>query len=34
MRRMGSAHYSGDINGGGPELRFSTHNGSLRILKD
>jgi len=25
--------YIGDINGGGPELRVSTHNGSLRLRK-
>ena len=25
--------YVGDINGGGPELRVSTHNGSLRLRK-
>jgi len=25
--------YVGDINGGGPELKVSTHNGSLRIRK-
>jgi len=25
--------YVGDVNGGGPELRISTHNGSLRLKK-
>lgn len=25
--------YVGDVNGGGPELRVSTHNGSLRLRK-
>jgi len=25
--------YVGDVNGGGPELRVSTHNGSLRLKK-
>ncbi|HUJ12834.1 MAG TPA: DUF4097 family beta strand repeat-containing protein [Thermoanaerobaculia bacterium] len=25
--------YLGDVNGGGPELRVSTHNGSLRLRK-
>ena len=25
--------FVGDVNGGGPELRVSTHNGSLRLRK-
>lgn len=25
--------YTGDVNGGGPELRFSTHNGSLHLRR-
>ena len=28
-----SSHYVGDVNGGGPELRISTHNGSLHLRK-
>ena len=28
-----SGRYIGDVNGGGPELRVSTHNGSLRLRK-
>lgn len=31
--RLESGRYTGDVNGGGPELRFSTHNGSLRLRK-
>jgi len=32
-QRMREGRYVGDVNGGGPELRFSTHNGSLRLKK-
>lgn len=32
-QRMRKGRYVGDVNGGGPELRFSTHNGSLRLKK-
>jgi hypothetical protein len=32
--RMNPSHYVGDVNGGGgPELRFESHNGSLRLKK-
>jgi len=30
---MRSSRYVGDVNGGGPELRISTHNGSLKLRK-
>ena len=29
----GRDHFTGDVNGGGPELQISTHNGSVRIRK-
>jgi len=29
----GYSRYVGDVNGGGPELRVSTHNGSLKLRK-
>lgn len=32
-RGYDSSRFSGDVNGGGPELRISTHNGSVRIRK-
>ena len=32
-RRPHEGSFVGDINGGGPELRVSTHNGSLRLRK-
>ncbi len=32
-RRMNKGTYIGDVNGGGPELRFSTHNGTLRLKR-
>lgn len=32
-RRMNRSHYVGDVNGGGPELRFEAHNGMLRLRK-
>ncbi|HSP33667.1 MAG TPA: DUF4097 family beta strand repeat-containing protein [Thermoanaerobaculia bacterium] len=28
-----SSHYTGDVNGGGPSLRITTHNGSVRVRK-
>ena len=31
--RMNRSHYVGDVNGGGPELRFESHNGTLRLRK-
>jgi len=31
--RVSDSHYSGDVNGGGPELRFEAHNGTLRLKK-
>jgi len=31
--RVSDSHYSGDVNGGGPELRFESHNGTLRLKK-
>lgn len=31
--RVSDSHYRGDINGGGPELRFEAHNGTLRLRK-
>ncbi|MGZ7039433.1 MAG: DUF4097 family beta strand repeat-containing protein, partial [Thermoanaerobaculia bacterium] len=31
--RMNRSHYVGDVNGGGPELRFESHNGMLRLRK-
>jgi hypothetical protein len=32
--RMNPSHYVGDVNGGGgPELRFESHNGMLRLRK-
>ena len=31
--RMSESHYSGDVNGGGPELRFEAHNGTLKLKK-
>ena len=31
--RVSDSHYSGDVNGGGPELRFEAHNGSLKLRK-
>jgi hypothetical protein len=30
---FGESRYVGNVNGGGPELRFTTHNGSLRLRK-
>ena len=30
---MGDSRYVGDVNGGGPELRVSTHNGALKLRK-
>lgn len=30
---MRDSRYVGDVNGGGPELRVSTHNGQLKIRK-
>ncbi len=30
---IGGSRYVGDVNGGGPELRFTTHNGSMRLRK-
>ena len=32
-RRPREGQFVGDINGGGPELKVSTHNGSLRLRK-
>jgi DUF4097 and DUF4098 domain-containing protein YvlB len=32
VSKSGSS-YRGDVNGGGPELKVSTHNGSLRLRK-
>lgn len=32
-REMDRSSYRGQVNGGGPELRFSTHNGSLRLRR-
>ncbi|MDQ6799452.1 MAG: DUF4097 domain-containing protein [Acidobacteriota bacterium] len=29
----GDSRYVGDVNGGGPELRVSTHNGALKLRK-
>jgi hypothetical protein len=29
----GDSRYIGDVNGGGPELRISTHNGALKLRK-
>lgn len=31
--KVSDSHYTGDVNGGGPELRFEAHNGSLKIRK-
>ena len=31
--RVSESHYTGDVNGGGPELRFESHNGTLKLLK-
>ncbi len=33
VRSMDRSRYVGDANGGGPELRISTHSGSLKIRK-
>lgn len=33
-QHMNRGRYVGDVNGGGPELRFTTHNGSLRLRKN
>jgi DUF4097 and DUF4098 domain-containing protein YvlB len=30
---FGESRYVGNVNGGGPELRFTTHNGSIRLRK-
>lgn len=30
---LGKSRYVGNVNGGGPELRFTTHNGSIRLRK-
>ena len=30
---MGDSRYVGDVNGGGPEVRISTHNGALKLRK-
>jgi hypothetical protein len=30
---MRDSRYVGDVNGGGPELRISTHNGTLKLRK-
>ncbi len=30
---FGESRYVGNVNGGGPELRFTTHNGSMRLRK-
>jgi putative adhesin len=32
-RRPHEGSFAGDINGGGPELKVSTHNGALRLRK-
>jgi hypothetical protein len=32
-RKIDSSHYTGDVNGGGPDLRFESHNGTLRLRK-
>jgi DUF4097 and DUF4098 domain-containing protein YvlB len=32
-RGLDSDRFTGDVNGGGPALRISTHNGSVRIRK-
>ena len=32
VSKSGSS-YRGDVNGGGPELKVSTHNGTLRLRK-
>ncbi len=32
-QRMRQGRYVGDVNGGGPELHFSTHNGSLHLRR-
>ena len=32
-KRFSRDAYVGDVNGGGPELRISTHNGSLRLKR-
>jgi hypothetical protein len=31
--RMNRSQYTGDVNGGGPELRFEAHNGTIRLRK-
>lgn len=31
--RSGGSNYTAALNGGGPELRFETHNGALRLAK-
>ncbi|HSP16099.1 MAG TPA: DUF4097 family beta strand repeat-containing protein [Thermoanaerobaculia bacterium] len=33
MRRTDRDRFVGDVNGGGPELRLTTHNGSVRLRK-
>jgi hypothetical protein len=33
VNSMGDSRYVGDVNGGGPELRVTTHNGSLKLRK-
>jgi DUF4097 and DUF4098 domain-containing protein YvlB len=32
-KKMSRGTYVGDVNGGGAEIRFSTHNGSLRLRR-
>ena len=32
-KRMSRGTYIGDVNGGGAEIRFTTHNGSLRLRR-
>jgi DUF4097 and DUF4098 domain-containing protein YvlB len=33
VRSMDRSRYIGEVNGGGPELRITTHNGSLKLRK-
>jgi hypothetical protein len=33
VKFMDRSRYVGEVNGGGPELRITTHNGSLRLRK-
>jgi hypothetical protein len=33
INSMRDSQYVGDVNGGGPEVRVSTHNGSLKLRK-